>query len=225
MRLYVLSRATLLPAVAAAIMTTAPSDAAVVAINLASLGAGSVDATGVNGGAGASNRIVISDWLGAGSGSLRIWNGRSGLYGLEGILGSGGINATHVLEFAWSANTPTPNSSSPAIFASGSSIGSASSFSSDEYQTAFRGGAVSPDLGANSYMGFRFGPANGTGWHYGYLEVTWTASTNQFFLISGAYESTADTAIAAGASPTPVPAPGAAALLAIAGVAGRRRRS
>jgi hypothetical protein len=212
MRLYVLSRATLLPAVAAAIMTTAPSDAAVVAINLASLGAPSVDATGANGGAGTSTRISIFDWLGSGTGGLRIWNGRDGLYGLEGVYGNGN---TEVLAFT----------SASAIFASGSSIGSASSFSSDEYQTAFRGGAVSPDLGANSYMGFRFGPANGTGWHYGYLEVTWTASTNQFFLISGAYESTADTAIAAGASPTPVPAPGAAALLAIAGVAGRRRRS
>lgn len=222
MRPSLLSGSTALLAVAAALVASAQSDAAVVAINLASLGtSGSVDATGVNGGAGASDRISITDWLGAGSGSLRIWNGRTGLYGLEGIVGTGGY---HVLEFAWSANLTTPTTYSPTIFASGSNIDSASSFSSDEYRTAFRGGAVSPDLGANSYVGFRFGPNDGTGWRYGYLKVTWTASTNQFFLISGAYESTAGTAIAAG--PTPVPATGAAALVGLAGlITGRRRKA
>ena len=64
-------------------------------------------------------------------------------------------------------------------------------------------------------MGFRTGQGN-----YGWLEVTWTARSQQFQILSGAYESEAGVAIlagAGGAGPAAVPEPGtwaAAALLA-----------
>jgi hypothetical protein len=64
-------------------------------------------------------------------------------------------------------------------------------------------------------MGFRTSQNN-----YGWLEVTWTASSNQFQILSGAYEDQVGVAILAGAGgpgPAAVPEPGtwaAAALLA-----------
>jgi hypothetical protein len=75
-------------------------------------------------------------------------------------------------------------------------------------------------------MGFKTTQGN-----YGWLEVTWTASTGEFQILSGAYESTPDVAIlaGAGAGPAAVPEPGtwaAAALLAggAAFVRWRKRR-
>ena len=68
---------------------------------------------------------------------------------------------------------------------------------------------------SGSYMGFRTSQGN-----YGWLEVTWTASSEQFQILSGAYEDQIDTPILAGAGgpgPAAVPEPGtwaAAALLA-----------
>ena len=68
---------------------------------------------------------------------------------------------------------------------------------------------ISPDFGPGSYMGFKTSQNN-----YGWLEVTWTASSKQFQILSGAWESQAGVGILAGSS---VPEPGtwaAAALLA-----------
>jgi hypothetical protein len=73
-------------------------------------------------------------------------------------------------------------------------------------------------------MGFKFG--SGSTWNYGYIEVLWTwggtKSTSAFQLLSAAYESTANTAILAGAAP--VPAPSVLALMALGGGAFRRAR-
>ena len=86
------------------------------------------------------------------------------------------------------------------------------------------GDSVSPDFGPGSYMGFQTIQGN-----YGWLEVTWTASSSQFQIFSGAYESTPNVAIRAGAGPTaPIPEPGTWAAMAIfaggAAFTGWRRR-
>jgi hypothetical protein len=202
---------------------TPDAGAAVVAIDLTSLGTGTarVDVTGDNGGLAATgDRTTVVDWLGVGTGSLRIWNGYSSGWGMDGQYGS---DSATMLEFASSAGSPTPPVS-PVNFAAGAGIQEDPSwvFSGDPYQSAFRSGAVaSADFGAGSSMGFRFG--SGSNWYYGYLEVTWTASTNTFRILSGAYESTVNTAILAGA--TPVPAPSALVLLVLGGGASRRARA
>jgi hypothetical protein len=202
---------------------TPDAGAAVVAIDLTSLGTGTarVDVTGDNGGLAATgDRTTVVDWLGSGTGALRIWNGYSSGWGMDGQYGS---DSATMLEFASSAGSPTPPVS-PVNFAAGAGIQEDPSwvFSGDPYQSAFRSGAVaSADFGAGSYMGFRFG--SGSNWYYGYLEVTWTASTNTFRILSGAYESHVNTAILAGAMA--VPAPSALALLALGGGAFRRARA
>jgi hypothetical protein len=201
---------------------TPDAGAAVVAIDLTSLGTGTarVDVTGDNGGLAATgDRTTVVDWLGTGTGALRIWNGYSSGWGMDGQYGS---DSATMLEFASSAGSPTPPVS-PVNFAAGAGIQEDPSwvFSGDPYQSAFRSGAVaSADFGAGSYMGFRFG--SGSNWYYGYLEVTWTASTNTFRILSGAYESHVNTAILAGAMA--VPAPSALALAALGGSAFRRAR-
>ena len=83
--------------------------------------------------------------------------------------------------------------------------------------------AVSADFGAGSFMGFRFGTSGN--YNYGYLEVTWDSSNTTFQILSGAYESTANTGILAGATAAAVPGGGvsAMALMALGGGAFRRR--
>jgi hypothetical protein len=71
-------------------------------------------------------------------------------------------------------------------------------------------------------MGFQFFGGAGN-WYYGYLEVTWNSSTNTFQILSGAYESTANAGILAGATAVPGAGLSAMALMALGGGAFRRR--
>ncbi len=90
------------------------------------------------------------------------------------------------------------SAASPRNFASGAMIDSAALFStSDIWNTSFTDtltGAISPDFGAGSYIGFK--SENN---HYGYFEVTWQSATNTFEILSGAYEDQAGVGILAGA--------------------------
>ena len=120
---------------------------------------------------------------------------------------------------------------SPNNFGLGTTIDVSASFDGFVARTVFRytgDGSVSADFGANSFMGFRFGVFGGTDFNYGWLEATWTSSTNTFQLLSGAYESTVNTPILAGAAaPVPEPTTGALAALVLGGTAlgvARRRR-
>ena len=196
--------------VAGAMMATAHSEAAVVMIDLNNVGGN--DITGVNGGVASGQLLTVLDWLGVGTGRLRIYNANYGWFGLDG--GNG-------LEFAVVGTFADPRN-----FAYTSSIDASATWTAVNDSTVFRrpGVSDSPDFGPNSFMGFRFGSAGN--YNYGYLEVTWTGATNTFQILSGAYESTANTAILAGATAAvPVPAASLLALMALGGNSFRRNRA
>ena len=202
--------------IAGATMCTAHSEAAVVAIDI---GATGLNITGANAGVASGSKRTISDWLGAGTGTLECYNN-------NGDFGDSywGLDGDNDLTFAVSGT----GNASPLNFGKGASIGSSSTWTGSFVRTAFRyhnaasTQFVSPDFGAGSFMGFRFGSSGN--FHYGYLEVTWTSSTNTFQILSGAYESTVNTAIRTPSPPSPIPAPSALALLALGGGAFRRAR-
>jgi hypothetical protein len=205
--------------VTGAMMATAHSEAAVVMIDLTNVQGNNI--TGPNGGPQSSANFSIYDWLGAGTGTLEIYNnynssGSNSYFGLDGDTGTG----PSYLYFAITGGYATPRN-----FAFGNTIDSSANWSDSSDQTAFRYDAstAAPDFGAGSFMGFRFGTSGN--YNYGYLEVTWNSSTNVFQLISGAYETTVNTSILAGATPSAVPGGGvsAMALMALGGGAFRRR--
>jgi hypothetical protein len=198
--------------VGASLVGTPDAEAAVVAIDLTNLGSG-INVTGPNGGMGGTTFLSIPNWLGSGTGALKLYNGFT--FGGANIFR--GLDGASGLYFAATANA------NPLNLALGTTINSSLRFSDNAQYTLFTTGSsyTSPDFGANRYMGFRFG--SGSSMYYGYLAVTWTSSTNTFQILSGAYESQVNTAILAGA--TPVPAPSALALLALGGGAFRRARA
>jgi len=136
----------------------------------------------------------------------------NGFAGYRGLVPGGGIS------FAAGANDATP-----VKFALNQLIGSGSGYQSANQTWFETGSSVSPDFGPGSYMGFQTGQGN-----YGWLEVTWTASSDQFQILSGGYESTPNVAIRAGggAGPAAVPEPGtwAAAALLVGGAGFMRWR-
>ena len=202
--------------VGASLVGTPDAEAAVVTIDLTNVGG--LNITGVNAGLSRGGFHSILNWIGPGTGgTIELFNNTNGgNYYLTGIGGGG------ALEFAVCSSY-----ASPFNFGAGTTIGPSTPVSYYSPQdTAFKysnssGTYTSPNFGAGSFMGFRF--ASGLDFNYGYLEVTWDASTAVFQILSGAYESTVNTAIAAGA--TPVPAPSALALLALGGGAFRRARA
>jgi hypothetical protein len=197
-------------------MATAHSEAAVVAIDLTNVGGNNI--TGVNGGVANGSTLTISNWLGAGTGTLDIYNNANGdggnyLFGFDGDydLQFAGITGAY-------GTYPRPRN-----FSSGAAIDSSASWQGGASISVFsRSGTDAPDFGAGSFMGFRFSGDGGTNWNYGYFEVTWNSTTNVFQILSGAYESTANTAIT---TPAAVPGAGlsAMALMALGGGSFRRR--
>ena len=201
--------------VGASLVGTPDAEAAVVAINLTNVGGQNI--TGLNAGLSSGGRLSIPNWLGPGTGgSITLSNNAIvGGYRFWGLAGGSGLEFAIGTGFA-----------SPFNFGAGTTIGPSTPVSYSSADTAFEysnssGTYTSPNFGAGSYMGFRF--ASGLDFNYGYLEVTWNASTATFQILSGAYESTVNTGILAGA--TPVPAPSALALLALGGGAFRRARA
>ena len=102
--------------------------------------------------------------------------------------------------------------------AAGTAIGGASFFYGSSTATL---GTLVGQWTANStgIFGFKFLAADGLT-HYGWMRLAIGANTATRSVVDYGYESTAATAIAAGA-----PAPGAIALLGLAGLATRRRRA
>jgi len=171
----------------------APADAAVVALDLNAL-----NLSGPNAGVPAgtdSNRSINPP----GSNSFIVYN-TTAFKGMEELFNIQFANVSGSVELAKFTKGSFIGSSYTAWSGSGYFFDSATSLSA-------------PNFGPNSFIGFRI--ANETNWNYGYLEALWDGTNFQF--LSGAYESTVNTAIQ-------VPAPGAAALLAMAGLTGSRRR-
>lgn len=167
--------------VGAGILATPATEAAIIPINSGFFGQ-------LNGGQTAGGRFAQYDFAGPGSGTMYfnnmtdfIWNGlnTSGAAPGSGIA-SGFTNA------------------SPTKFVAGQSIGPGEYFNPFRTLTSFRAyGTDSPDFGPGSYLGFKFGA------NFGWVEVTWNSSTNEWYALSGAYESDPNTPILAGAAPVP----------------------
>ena len=162
---------------------------------------------GTNGGVSVGSSTTISNFP-ISLNNLKIYNNQYNLF--AGLAGSGGLTLA-------ASNSPA----TPVNFALNASIGVGPLYVFGT-QSFFKGeGLTSPDFGPGSYMGFKTSQNN-----YGWLEVTWTASSGQFQILSGAYESVANTPILAGAQP--IPEPSTWAMMAIfaggAAFAGWRRR-
>jgi hypothetical protein len=101
-------------------------------------------------------------------------------------------------------------------FTSPDSIFSNSIFTNKSNFSAFKYGSTSVgNFTTSNYVGFRFGTTGS--YNYGWLQTTWDGTN--FQINSGAYESTVNTAILAGAA-APVPEPGTLALGSLALLAG-----
>ena len=187
--------------VAAGLLSSAgTAQAALISINI---GPSGFNIGGINGGAGLGDYRQVDNFPTSGN-YLFLYNNGFNVYGLQGANG---------LEFATGGGAATP-----VKFAQGASIGSGSNYSGMQgyFKTQT---ATSPDFGAGSYMGFRTSQNN-----YGWLEVTWTAASNQFQILSGAFESTPNVAILAGPAAVPEPGTWAAAALLAGGAAFMRWR-
>ncbi len=190
--------------VAAGLLSSAgTAQAAIVNINIGPTG---FNIGGINGGGDVDDIKRVRDFPFAPN-SFDILNdfmpelgGYHGLKGAIGIFWAAGPTRATPVNFALNASI-------------GASIGDLNTYVNSD-KSYFQGESdVSPDFGPQSYMGFKTTQGN-----YGWLEVTWTATTGEFQILSGAYESTPNVAILAGAGgPAAVPEPGtwaAAALLA-----------
>jgi hypothetical protein len=160
-----------------AAITASSAHGEIITIDLTSFGI-----TGTNGGVASGALGTIPNFPFSGAGGMKLYNGALSdrFWGLDGDDG---------LVFAAGSAY-----SSPTNFSSGATIDGTSSFSGDAGYTAFRYYSdVSPAFGAGSYMGFKTDQGN-----YGWLEVTWDPDAEEFEILSGAYESVAGVAIAAG---------------------------
>ena len=191
--------------VGAGIVGTAPAEAGIVQIDI---GPSGFNIGSINAGLSLGQSTTKNNFPLAGAGSLGLSNG----YSRHGLSGSGG------LVFAASSGY-----ASPTKFTAGQTISGSTVFQTGPYLTAFRDGpTASPNFGAGSYMGFRTAQN-----YYGWLEVTWDNTSNQFQILSGAYENTPNTPINAAAVPEPtaIAMTGVAALALGAGAIRRARKA
>ena len=189
----------------ASTVATSTADAAIVNINIGPTG---FNIGGINAGIAYHDPSLAIDPfpMPGGAGKLYIANDyhRIGLYGAFG------------LNFAFNGGFASPRN-----FAFGSSIGASAAFTGghffdtsfsiyyfDFYSNTYD--VSSPNFGPGSYMGFRTAQGN-----YGWLEVTWDSASQDFQILSGAYEDQPGVAIAAGAEVSPIPEPGTWVALAV----------
>jgi len=212
-------------------LATVESEAAIVMLDIAALGSNSVNVTGIN--AGVTYGDIFADIDGDGfknvtafptssfgqsssSNDFRLLNGYE--YGNYFF----GFRPASNIRFANDGFIATPTK-----FGNEASIGSGANWEGDLNALFRRNATAAPDWGANSFLGFRLNPTTvfpePTNLYYGYFEVTWDSTLNQFQILSGAYESTPNTPII-----TPVPEPSTVALAGIGALAlgaGAIRRS
>ena len=182
------------------------AQAAVVTLDLTKAGSNQVDITGVNGGAAFNFNRRVDNWFLPGSGNR--------LHVQNSVVFVTGLRSSYGLEFG-----TLGLKASPQAFSQGDIIGSSTSTSwrTGSYNSSFKVTTTeSPAFGANTYMAMR--STVGTDFYYGWIEVTWDPNTDQFRLISAAYEDTPNTAILAGdtsGGPAPVPEPASSAVVAL----------
>ena len=157
---------------------------------------------------------AIQNWLGANSGTINIFNEQGGSIGIKGGERNNpppSFSLASSLEFASGSSSATPtnfalNASIDASLPGGSAYrtGAADDYSlfydlDSDFQLQGNQTAVSPNFVSGNYLGFRFSAASApTDYFYGWLGVTWDGTNMN--ILSGAYESTANTAILAGAT-------------------------
>jgi hypothetical protein len=153
------------------------TEAAVIPIDVSGISA-------VNGGAASGGFVLVENWPTSGAGRLFAFNGYDGAVGLH--LGSafpGGIASDHL-------TLPSVRKFGAGALID-STTGGVANYLGGFYSTAFAALDNSvPDFGPDSFVGFKdkFG-------RYGYIEVTWSATSRQFQVLSAAYESVAGVGI------------------------------
>jgi hypothetical protein len=152
------------------------ADAAIVNLDI---GPSGLDIAGVNGGVVDGVKKVVSPFPGGG---MLVLCHDEDYKGLDG---------DDRLYFAYNGEYASPRN-----FAANAVIGGSVPLWTRNYgYVMFQyNDAVSPDFGPNSFMGFTTADGN-----YGWLEVTWDSATDEFEILSGAYEDVPGVAIQAGA--------------------------
>ena len=213
-------------------LATAESEAAIVTLNVAAIGETNpgtgvpVDISGVNAGLDAGLIVGVYNAFPLPTGNSFYLTNQYPNFVNQ--IRTGFVQGTYV-NFANGNALATPK-----IFTEGQLVdGSASNNWNSTYNANFQtipadgdGNPTGPAInapnitGPGNYMGFRVGPFGGP-YNYGYFEVTWNSTSEQFQILSGAYESTPNAPIA-------VPEPATMALTGIAALAlgaGAIRRS
>jgi hypothetical protein len=134
-----------------------------------------------------------------------------------------GLDVSSYLEDAGIAYTGASTTGEPVKFGAAATIDASSNFGNGLLAVFFKNSARTVgDFDSDSFLGFKTSSGQ-----FGYIEVTWTASTNTFRLISAAYESTPGVAIQTPGVQAPVPEPASAmiASLFLGGAALKRWRN
>ena len=188
------------------------SRAEIVMINVGS-GSGGFDINQVNGNVAVGNYQKKNNFPLTGAGQLYLFN-QFGSSSITGLAGKSGL----------ALGVTAIDNASIKKFSAGATINGTTSFNTSQYFTAFKSnGVTAANFTSNDYVGFRFG--SGSTFNYGWLQTTWDGTN--FQINSGAYESTANVAIQAGAVAVPEPGTltlGSLALLTGGGAAVRRYR-
>lgn len=196
------------------LLSCGEADAAVVSINVGPTG---FNIAGINAGLSAGTTGSRADFPTTGGGTLNLYNNLNTNVDFSSI-GLGAYSQGSYLQFAVGVNTASPTN-----FSAGQTVSSladfTNSFTNSKFKTFYSTTSTSPDFGAGSYMGFRDVLGR-----YGYLEVTWSSSSSQFQILSGAYESVPGTPIVV-PEPATMGAIGVAALALGAGAIRRSRKA
>jgi hypothetical protein len=181
------------------------ADAAIVTIDITN-----PNISGPNAGISPGGYLNVNNWV-LGS-TLSLANNRNSAFGLGGINIAFGISSyQYASPLNVAAGTVIDANTYFSIF-DGNSV-----FKLDVYDYYYKrtNTYTSPDFGPGSYLPFYVIDSSSNA-YYGWIEITWSGSTNTWEILSAAYESQANTAILAGnTGSVSAPAPSPASLLAL----------